>query len=192
MVTARVIRGQEFVARIEPIMADLFTYENNRRRPFANTNWRTAPLPGEFTYLQRDIIDAAIYAASKFNGETAIVAAIEALSDDASDLVAQVSKSRLGTLDFDGSGLICSFDYAIFDESKRWAIVSYNDFYSLIGGDHDFMELFMSKVDGGAEEIKRRFIGYIGNSRGDIARMWLEVLTTVGWQDAWQPKDGGV
>ncbi len=186
--TPHVLSLSEFKINVEPIVDDLFKYRQSRLQPFAQIDWFAVAVPQVFTNFDEKTTRATMESISNVDGGSVYVVAIEGLDGDMTDMAAEISKEKLAAFDFEGGGFIRLFDYAVFDASRRWAIVSFVDDFTLIGGDATFMTAFAARVEGGMDAIKRRFIEYVRHWHPSV-QFRKKVLAAVGWQDAWHPKE---
>jgi hypothetical protein len=189
----RVMTQHEIDARMKPILDEIIGFHEDYYRPFRRADWMVALAAGELTWLDPDIQQALNAAISEVLPATAFAVPVELLTLE--DTV-EFAKTELPVCDgeeqltFDGPEIkrVQLFDYALFDSSKRWAVISNHEDYTIIGGDAAFMSAFASRIEGGLDALKRRFIEYCDEWYPSV-EFRKKVLAGVGWADAWQPKE---
>jgi hypothetical protein len=191
--TSRALSQHEIDTRVKPLLDEMIRYNEDSFRPFRRTDWVIVLVARELTAVDDDILQALNETISEAPPATALGVPVELL---ALEDVVEFTKSELPVCDDEGLLTFKSpeifrirhFDYALFDASKRWAVINYHDDCTMVGGDAEFMNAFAARVDGGFDALKRRFIEYVDEWYPSV-EFRKKVLAGVGWKDAWQPKE---
>lgn len=189
----RVLTQEEIDTRMKPLLDEIIGFHEDYYRPFRRADWMVALAAGELTWLDPDIQQALNAAISEVPPATAFAVPVELLTLEGT---VEFAKTELPMCDgevqltFYGPEIkwVQLFDYALFDSSKRWAVISNHEDCTIIGGDAAFMTAFASRIEGGLDALKRRFIKYCDNWYPSVG-FRKKVLAGVGWEDAWHPKE---
>ena len=191
--TSRILPLREVDSRVKPLLKEMIKYREDHLRPFRHSTWISSLVAGELIVVHSDIQEALNAAIGGIQPPTAFAVPIELLTLEE---VVEFDKTELplsegeDLLTFNSPELrnVQLFDYALFDTSKRWAVINYHMNFTAVGGDAAFMNAFASRIEGGLDALKRRFIEYCDDWYPSV-EFRKKVLAGVGWEDAWQPKE---
>lgn len=189
----RVLTQQDIDTRVRPLLDEMIGFHEDYYRPFRRMDWIAVLLAGELIAVDDDILQALNETIYEIPPPIAFAVPVELFTLEGT---VEFAKTELPVCDgeeqltFYGTEInwVRLFDFALFDASKRWAVINNHEDYTIVGGDKAFMSAFTARVEGGVEAIKRRFIEYCDSWYPSV-EFRKKVLAGVGWQDAWRPKE---
>ncbi len=191
--TSRALSQQEIDARVKPILDELLRYHDDDLRPFRRADWVMILIAKELIATDDDILQALNQTISEVPPAIAYAATVETttlryVAEFAKTELPRSEGDKLLTFKTPEIFSVRLLDYALFDDSHRWAVVSHHMDFSMIGGDAEFMAAFLGRIEGGLDALKRRFVEYADHWYPSV-EFRKKVLAGVGWQDLWQPKE---
>ncbi len=189
---AKFISQQEFKEQFELLFDSIFIEDFELKdfpseTPFKNKEWRIVLLPdGEMRFGDVDLL-ALIQAAHAMGDKEIVILNFDEPNQAILPLDYDViHKAGYPPSSYSSFGM---FDSYLFGRSGTWGIVSYFDSFFCVGGNKEFMDVFIRKA-GGEQALKERFIEYMNTEwypmlnaklKPNAEKVLNDILARVGW-----------